>query len=98
VCRPSIPPEALSIFERTYPFAWLGILAEAPTTRDELIYAYHERGFALYSMRSPQITRLYLQVAPDEDLAAWPDERIWQELHARLETRHTSFRRPGRKA
>jgi p-hydroxybenzoate 3-monooxygenase len=86
VCRPSIPAGALSIFERAYPFAWLGILAQAPPTRDELIYAYHERGFALYSMRSPQVTRLYLQVTPDEDLAAWPDERIWQELHARLET------------
>jgi len=86
VCRPSVPAGALSIFERTYPFAWLGILAQAPPTRDELIYAWHERGFALYSMRSPQVTRLYLQVTPDEDLAAWPAERIWQELHARLET------------
>ncbi len=85
-CRPSIPAGALSIFERAYPFAWLGILAQAPPTRDELIYAWHERGFALYSMRSPQVTRLYLQVAPDEDLAAWPDDRIWQELHTRLET------------
>jgi p-hydroxybenzoate 3-monooxygenase len=85
VCRPSIPAGAISIFERAYPFAWLGILAQAPPTRDELIYAYHERGFALYSMRSPQVTRLYLQVAPDEDIAAWPDERIWRELHLRLE-------------
>jgi p-hydroxybenzoate 3-monooxygenase len=86
VCRPSIPADVLSVVERTYPFAWLGILVEAPPTREELIYAYHERGFALYSMRSPRITRLYLQVAPDEDIAAWPDERIWEELHARLET------------
>jgi p-hydroxybenzoate 3-monooxygenase len=86
VCRPSIPADTLSVFERTYPFAWLGILVEAPPTHEELIYAYHERGFALYSMRSPRITRLYLQVAPDEDIAAWPDERIWKELHARLET------------
>ena len=86
VCRSSIPADVLSVFERTYPFAWLGILVEAPPTREELIYAYHERGFALYSMRSPQITRLYLQVAPDEDMAAWSDERIWEELHARLET------------
>ena len=86
VCRPSIPMDALSIFERAYPFSWLGILAQAPPTRDELIYAHHERGFALYSMRSPQLTRLYLQVAPDEDLSAWSDERIWQQLHARLET------------
>jgi p-hydroxybenzoate 3-monooxygenase len=86
VCRSSIPPGVLTVFERTYPFAWLGILAQAPPTRDELIYAHHDRGFALYSMRSPQITRLYLQVAPDEDLGGWPDARIWQELHARLET------------
>ena len=86
VCRPSIPSGILSTFERSYPFAWLGILAQAPPTRDELIYAYHERGFALYSMRSPQITRLYLQVAPDEDIEAWPNERIWRELHTRLGT------------
>ncbi|MCC6193821.1 MAG: 4-hydroxybenzoate 3-monooxygenase [Burkholderiales bacterium] len=86
VSRQAIPAGALSAFERTYPFAWLGILAQAPPTHDELIYAYHDHGFALYSMRSPQITRLYLQVAPDADLAAWPDARIWSELHARLET------------
>jgi len=86
VCRPSIPAGVLSTFERTYPFAWLGILAAAPPTHDELIYAYHELGFALYSMRSPEVTRLYLQVAPDEDLGNWPDERIWRELHTRLET------------
>ena len=86
VCRPSIPAGVLSTFERAYPFAWLGILAAAPPTHDELIYAYHERGFALYSMRSPEVTRLYLQVAPDEDLGNWPDERIWTELHTRLET------------
>ncbi|HUH92164.1 MAG TPA: 4-hydroxybenzoate 3-monooxygenase [Casimicrobiaceae bacterium] len=86
VCRESIPPGVLTVFERSYPFAWLGILAQAPPTREELIYACHERGFALYSMRSPQITRLYLQVAPDEDLGGWPDARIWEELHARLET------------
>ena len=86
ICRQAIPVEILRVFERAYPFAWLGILAEAPPTHDELIYAYHERGFALYSMRSPQITRLYLQVAPDEDIAKWPDEHIWRELHARLET------------
>jgi p-hydroxybenzoate 3-monooxygenase len=85
VSRPSIPRDALEVFERSYPFAWLGILADAPPTREELIYAYHQRGFALYSMRSPRITRLYLQVPRDEDIAAWPDERIWAELHARLE-------------
>ena len=86
VCRPSIPAGVLSTFERTYPFAWLGILAAAPPTHDELIYAYHQRGFALYSMRSPEVTRLYLQVAPEEDIGNWPDARIWEDLHTRLET------------
>jgi p-hydroxybenzoate 3-monooxygenase len=74
----------LSPFERVYPFAWLGILAAAPPSNEELIYAYHERGFALHSMRSPSITRLYLQVRPDEELAEWSDERIWEELECRL--------------
>ena len=86
ICRQAIPASALTIFERVYPFAWLGILAQAAPTHDELIYAYHERGFALYSMRSAEVTRLYLQVAPEEDIAGWPDERIWAELHRRLET------------
>ena len=86
VCRPSIPAGVLATFERTYPFAWLGILAAAAPTHDELIYAYHQDGFALYSMRSPEVTRLYLQVPPEEDLDNWPDQRIWDNLHARLET------------
>jgi p-hydroxybenzoate 3-monooxygenase len=85
ICRPSIPDFERAVFERTYPFAWLGILARAAPSRDELIYSNHERGFALYAMRSPKITRLYLQVPPDEDIARWPDDRIWQELHKRLE-------------
>jgi p-hydroxybenzoate 3-monooxygenase len=84
ICRPSIPRGVLKMYERTYPFAWLGILAEAPPSSDELIYAYHDRGFALLSMRSPKISRLYLQCAPDEDLALWPADRIWSELHTRL--------------
>jgi len=84
ICRPSIPQGALTLFERVYPFAWLGILAEAPPSSEELIYAYHERGFALLSMRSPRISRLYLQCKPDENLVEWSDERIWKELHARL--------------
>lgn len=84
ICRPAIPASALSMYDRTYPFGWLGILAETPPASDELIYAYHERGFALLSMRSPQISRLYIQCAPDEDIASWPDEKIWQELHLRL--------------
>jgi p-hydroxybenzoate 3-monooxygenase len=84
VCRDSIPAGVLTPFDRVYPFAWLGILAAAPPSNEELIYAYHERGFALHSMRSPALTRLYLQVRPDEDLAEWPDERIWEELERRL--------------
>lgn len=86
ISRGSAPAGALTFFERTYPFAWLGILAEAAPASQELIYAYHERGFALFSMRSPRITRLYLQCTPDEDLAQWPDARIWEELHRRLAT------------
>ncbi len=86
ISRQSIPDGVLSIFERTYPFAWLGILAKAPPVQDELVYAYHERGFSLFSMRSPEVTRLYLQVAPQEPIENWSDDRIWQELHARLET------------
>jgi p-hydroxybenzoate 3-monooxygenase len=85
VCRPSIPAGVLKVFERIYPFAWLGILAQAPPSSKELIYAYHERGFALLSMRSPEISRLYIQCAPDGDIAEWPDDRIWRELHTRLE-------------
>jgi p-hydroxybenzoate 3-monooxygenase len=71
-------------YERSYPFAWLGILAEAPPSGHELIYARHRNGFALHSMRSPAITRMYLQVGTDEDISGWPDERIWAELHTRL--------------
>jgi p-hydroxybenzoate 3-monooxygenase len=86
VCRPSIPERALTIYERAYPFAWLGILAAVPPSSEELIYARHERGFALHSMRSPELTRLYLQCRPDENIGEWPDERIWQELQVRFET------------
>src|SRR5579884_964546 len=85
VCRSSIPAGAFKVFEREYPFAWLGILAEAAPASSELIYSYDERGFALFSMRSPRITRLYLQVQPDEDLANWPDDRVWDELQVRLQ-------------
>ena len=84
ICRPSIPAGALTVYERNYPFGWLGILAEAAPSSEELIYAHHDRGFALHSMRSPLITRLYLQCSPDEDLENWPDERIWKELQTRL--------------
>lgn len=81
VSRAHVPREAL---QRVYPFAWLGILAHAAPSSDELIYAKHEHGFALHSMRSPTVTRNYLQVHPDEDVTAWPDERIWAELQTRL--------------
>jgi p-hydroxybenzoate 3-monooxygenase len=84
ICRPSIPAGVLHSYERVYPFSWLGILAQAPPSSAELIYARHERGFALHSMRSAEITRLYLQVAPDETLDDWPDHRIWNELRTRL--------------
>lgn len=85
ICRPSIPAGALSLYERAYPFAWLGILAEASPSSHELIYANHERGFALHSMRTPSLTRLYLQCAPDENLENWPDAHVWEELSARFE-------------
>ena len=84
ICRPSIPAGMLKTYERTYPFGWLGILAEAAPSAPELAYAYHERGFALLSMRTPQISRLYLQCSPDEDITQWPDHKIWEELHTRL--------------
>ena len=84
VCRPSIPDGVLTEYDREYPFGWVGILSESPPAADELIYAYHERGFALYTMRSPSLARLYIQCAPDEDIDNWPDRRIWDELHARL--------------
>jgi p-hydroxybenzoate 3-monooxygenase len=86
VCRPTIPADALTMYDRIYPFAWLGILAEARPSSEELIYAYHERGFALQSMRSPSITRLYLQCPPDEQLDNWPDRKIWDELEKRFAT------------
>jgi p-hydroxybenzoate 3-monooxygenase len=86
ITRPSIPSRARREFTRVYPFGWFGILVEAPPSTDELIYAHHDRGFALVSTRSPEIQRLYLQCDPDDELKNWPDGRIWDELHARLET------------
>ncbi len=84
VSRPSIPAGALKSFEKVYPFAWLGILARVAPSSDELIYASNDRGFALLSMRTPEISRLYLQCEPDEDLGNWSDDRIWSELQTRL--------------
>jgi p-hydroxybenzoate 3-monooxygenase len=86
ICRPSIPTGVLTIYERAYPFGWLGILAEAEPSSDELVYTHHERGFALFSMRSPTITRLYLQVPPDEPIERWPDDAIWDEMLTRMRT------------
>jgi p-hydroxybenzoate 3-monooxygenase len=87
ICRPAMPAGVLRVHERVYPFAWLGILAGVPPASDELVYTYHERGFALLSMRSPEISRLYLQCDPEEEIANWSDDRIWSELRARLATR-----------
>ncbi len=84
ISRDQIPDR--TCYERDYPFAWLGILAEAPPSSAELIYCRHQNGFALHSMRSPTITRMYLQVPVDERLDDWPDDRIWAELHTRLAT------------
>jgi len=84
ICRPAFPDNMIVEYDREYPFGWLGILAEAPPSHDELIYASHKNGFALLSMRSPTISRLYLQSAPDEPIENWPDERIWEELAVRL--------------
>ena len=86
VCRPSIPAGALTVFERVYPFGWLGILVEAATPEQETVYAWHERGFGFFNRRSPALTRHFLQVAPDEDIENWPDDRIWSELRVRLAT------------
>ena len=84
VSRSSIPPDAVRTFSRDYPYGWLGVVSAVAPSHDELIYAHTERGFALLSMRSPELSRLYLQCAPDEDIELWPDERIWEELQTRL--------------
>lgn len=84
VCRGAIPADRIRIYEREYPFGWLGILARAAPASDELVYSNHDRGFALFSMRSHEVTRLYLQCRPDENLDEWPDDRIWAELRRRF--------------
>jgi p-hydroxybenzoate 3-monooxygenase len=91
VCRPSIG-HALTSFECLHPFGWLGVLAEAPPIALEVTYSCHERGLALFSMRTPQVSRLYLQCAPDEDLEQWSAERIWDELRLRLDVRARELR------
>jgi p-hydroxybenzoate 3-monooxygenase len=84
ICRPSFPDGVLKVFERDYPFGWVGILTESPPPDHELIYSYTDRGFALYTMRSMSVARLYLQCDHDDDIANWSDNRIWDELHRRL--------------
>jgi p-hydroxybenzoate 3-monooxygenase len=84
ICRPAIPGSVLTTVERAYPFAWLGILADVPPSTDELIYCRHDNGFALHSMRTPEVSRIYLQVPADEDIAGWPDDRIWAEMQRRF--------------
>jgi p-hydroxybenzoate 3-monooxygenase len=86
VSRPSFPAGQRKTYQREYPFGWLGILAHVQPSTDELIYALHERGFAMHSMRSQTVSRLYLQVDPHDDIASWPDNRIWEELDVRLGT------------
>lgn len=82
--RPAIPSRVQQTWERVYPYAWLGVLADVAPSTDELIYAWHPEGFALHSMRSAQVSRYYLQVTPDEDIAHWSDDRIWAALAERL--------------
>ncbi|MFH9859717.1 4-hydroxybenzoate 3-monooxygenase [Streptomyces sp. NPDC017202] len=86
VSRAAVPAELTRVFERTYPFGWLGVLADVPPSHDELVYARHDRGFALLSMRSPSVSRLYLQVPEGTDAGSWSDEEIWAELERRFET------------
>jgi p-hydroxybenzoate 3-monooxygenase len=83
VCRPSVPAGVLTEYSREYPFGWLGILAAVAPSIEELVYSAHERGFSLLSLRTPELSRYYLQCAPDEDLSLWPDDRIWEELQVR---------------
>jgi len=94
ICRPSIPEGILTAYDREYPFAWLGILAESTPAAEELIYTHTDRGFALLSMRSPTLSRLYLQCNPEDDIARWPDDRIWEELQRRTATADGAFRVP----
>jgi p-hydroxybenzoate 3-monooxygenase len=84
IARDTIPAHLLRPHDRIYPFGWLGILAEAPPTHHELLYVHNPRGFALFTMRSPSVSRCYLQVPPDEDVKSWSDDRIWSELRTRL--------------
>ena len=84
ICRSMLPPSTVRLYDRDYPFGWVGVLSESPPVSDELVYVHHERGFALFTMRSKQLSRLYLQCPHDDDIANWSDDRIWHELHVRL--------------
>jgi p-hydroxybenzoate 3-monooxygenase len=84
MCRPALPAGFLSVFDRVYPFGWLGILADVAPSNDELVYSSHANGFSLLTMRSKKLSRLYLQCAPDENEENWSDDRIWGELQTRL--------------
>ncbi len=95
VSRKAIPDGVRREYTRTYPFGWFGILVEGPPSTEELIYNLHERGFALVSTRSPEIQRLYFQCDPEDEVANWPDERIWEEMHARLDTGDWTLREGG---
>ena len=92
VARKAVPAELVRVFERSYPFGWLGILADVAPSHDELVYARHDRGFALLSMRSPSVSRLYLQVPEGTDAGGWSDDRVWEELERRFETGDGSWR------
>lgn len=92
VCAASIPAGEATLHERDYPFGWLGVLAEVPPSTDELIYCSHERGFALHSLRSPELSRIYLQVDPNDDIANWPDDRIWAEMQTRFSVPNWSLK------
>jgi p-hydroxybenzoate 3-monooxygenase len=94
--RQALPASLLKVYERVYPFGWLGILAEAPPVADELIYSRHTRGFALYSMRSMKVVRHYIQCLPDTDLEDWPDDRVWDELRLRLAPRDQHLLQTGK--
>ncbi len=85
ICRPAIPADKRTDYLRIYPFGWFGILANAPPSADELIYARHDRGFALISTRSPNVQRMYFQCDPNDTVEHWPNDRIWAELQARVE-------------
>ncbi len=96
VSRASVPANALSLFERTYPFGWLGVLVDQPPVAEELIYAHHERGFALCSMRSPTRSRYYVQVPATDSAEAWSDDRFFDELRRRLGPDRQRRSRPDR--